>query len=515
MFKVLIVDDDAQLRTNLIDALSGKGYSIHEASNGREAVEKVKQERHALVIMDVNMPEMSGIDALKQIKAFDPSIIVLMLTAYSNIADAVSAVKEGAFNYVSKPVRSEDIQEMVERALEAHRLVETIALSAPVIGNESTADGQNGNRTTESFIAKSAPMRSIFSIIHRLAKVDTAVLIRGESGTGKELVARAIHFNSTRKNEKFVPINCAAIPENLIESELFGHEKGAFTGADQRKIGKFQYAEGGTLFLDEIGDISPAMQVKLLRVLQERKFSPVGSNREINSNVRVIAATNRNLEEMIKARQFREDLFYRLNVLPIFLPPLRDRKEDIEALVNYFIKKFNRVHSRELTTITRSALEALKRHTWPGNIRELENVIEHAFVMENDSVVSLAALPQQISGLMSSSDTTTASQLSSEINDDQDDSLDAPEIDDAGETDADEIAFTPGSGPGCREWDFQVQKEEFERNFILKALKANDGRINRTARNVNIPKKTLLRKIEKYGLNPREFFIQKPQPLTH
>jgi len=476
MFKVLIVDDDPQLRMTAAHALDGKDFHIEEAPNGLIAVDKVKASRFDLIIMDVNMPELSGIEALKQIKAIDPSIIILMLTAYSNVTDAVAAVKEGAYNYISKPVRQDEIHAMVERALEAHRLVETIALSAPVLGN--SGDKAAG----DAFIAQSSEMKNIFGIIHKLSKVDTAVLIRGESGTGKELVARAIHYNSVRKNEKFVPINCSAIPETLIESELFGHEKGSFTGADARKIGKFQYAEGGTLFLDEIGDISAAMQVKLLRVLQEKKFTPVGANREVEANVRIIAATNRNLEEMIKERQFREDLFYRLNILPIFLPPLRDRIEDIPALVNHFIKKFNKAHNRSLTSIAPSALEALKRHAWPGNIRELENVIEHAFVLENDSVIQGSSLPSQISGLTPQK--TASSGVSSTI---------------------DPILTDSNGVPVEMGMDFQIQKETFEKEFIIKALKANNGRINMTARNTNIPKKTLLRKIEKYGIVAREY----------
>src|SRR6185436_12611261 len=280
---------------------------------------------------DVNMPRMSGLEALKEIKIHDPSIIVIILTAFSNVRDAVEATKEGAYNYLEKPIKAENLVYLVDKALKAHNMVKSMSYSAPMVKLP------NGTE----FIGQSSEMKKIFGVIDKLSRVDTAVLIRGESGTGKELVAQALHFNSPRKDNRFVTINCSAIPETLIESEFFGHEKGAFTGADSRKIGKFQYADGGTLFLDEMGDISPAMQVKLLRALQEKRFTPVGANREVEVNVRIVAATNRNLEEMIKRGEFREDLFYRLNVLPIQLPPLRERKDDIGALLTHFLEKFN------------------------------------------------------------------------------------------------------------------------------------------------------------------------------
>jgi transcriptional regulator with PAS, ATPase and Fis domain len=264
-------------------------------------------------------------------------------------------------------------------------MISNIAASAPVLVEAG-----------RKIIGNTQQMQKVFNIIHRLAKVDTPVLIRGASGSGKELVAKAMHYNSARKDEKFVAINCSAIPENLFESELFGHEKGSFTGADQRKIGKFQFAEGGTLCLDEIGDMPVMMQVKILRVLQEKVFTPVGSNREISTNVRIVAATNRPLEEMIKLGTFREDLFYRLNVVPIFLPALADRKDDIENLISIFIKKFNTNHAKRISGVAADTLAVLKKYQWPGNIRELENVIEHAFVLETNNVITLASLPETV-----------------------------------------------------------------------------------------------------------------------
>ena len=473
MFKVLVVDDDQGLRTSVCAALGSTGkYEISEAVDGLDAVAKVRAGAFNLVILDVDMPNLTGIEALKFIKDHDPSIIVIILTAFSNIEDAVRAVKEGAYNYISKPVKQADIIEMADRAFEAHDLIQKVASSSPILTVE-------GGR---KFVGSSREMQKVFNIIYKLSKVITPVLVRGESGTGKELVARAIHYNSSRKNEKFVAINCSAIPETLFESELFGHEKGSFTGADQRKIGRFQFAEGGTLFLDEVGDLSPNMQVKLLRVLQERKFTPVGSNREIESDVRIIAATNRNLDEMIKTGAFREDLFYRLNVIPVNLPPLRDRKDDIDRLLTLFIAKFNKSHGKEVLGVTPDAVAALKKYQWPGNIRELENVIEHSFIIEGSNRITLSSLPEKITGI---SDSPSASLVPGDS--------EAPLGLNGANATAEEIL------------DFNRQKEVFEKEFIIKALKTFKGRINQTALHANIPKKTLLRKIEKYGIVPREY----------
>ena len=283
----------------------------------------------------------------------------------------------------------ENLVSLTKRATRARSLVETMAFSAPTLEFKN-AQGK------DQFVGDSNVMRKVYSLIAKLAKVNTPVLIRGESGTGKELVAKAIHYNGPRKDEKFVTINCSAIPENLIESELFGHEKGAFTGATERKIGKFQYANKGTLFLDEIGDISPAMQVKLLRVLQEKTFTPVGANRDITVDVRIIAASHRPFEQMIKDQKFREDLFYRLNVLPVYLPPLRERKSDIPLLINYYINYFNNLHDLEIKGTLPEAEEILMKYHWPGNIRELRNVIEHAFIMESGDKISPESFPDSI-----------------------------------------------------------------------------------------------------------------------
>ena len=478
MRKILVVDDDSELRMSLVSALTEGPYDVDQAADGEEAVNRVRASEYDLVLMDVNMPRLTGIEALKEIKAHDPTIMVIMLTAFSNIRDAVEATRLGAYNYLEKPVKSENLVYMIDQAFRSQTMVKSLSYSAPVFNLPS------GNE----FVGQSNEMKKIFSVIDRLARVDTAVMIRGESGTGKELVAQSLHYSGPRKDNRFVAVNCSAIPESLMESEFFGHEKGAFTGADSRKIGKFQYAEGGTLFLDEIGEIPPSMQVKLLRVLQEKKFTPVGSNREIDMNVRIVAATNRNLEQMIKEGTYREDLFYRLNVLPIQLPPLRDRKNDIESLAKYFIERFNQRYKKHVRGMDDDALNALKNHRWPGNIRELENVMEHAFVLESAETITLTALPDKIKAGLSAQDKAPI---------------------------AGKIALGEGSIPlegdtlsfkmNIEKFDFQASKEEFEKQFLISALKAFRGKINQTALHANIPKKTLLRKLEKYGITAKDY----------
>lgn len=460
--KVLIVDDEDELRKSVASVIQTTfpdfQFKIMEANNGKQAVDLVEAEGFDLLLMDVRMPEMDGLQALQIIKEKDPRTFVVIMTAHSNLQDAVTAIKSGAYDYIEKPVQPEKLSIILRKALETQEMVSSLAISKPIFDDDVETE----------FVGSSQKMHEIFDLINRLSKVDTTVLIRGENGTGKELVARAIHFNSPRKHGEFVAINCGAIPENLMESELFGHEKGSFTGASERKIGKFQHANKGTIFLDEIAELKLDMQVKLLRVLQERKFVPVGGNREVSTTARIVAATNRNLEKMIEDGSFREDLFYRLNVMPIFLPPLRDRLEDLENLIHYFIKKFNKKHNRSVIGIAPDALLALKNYRWPGNIRELENIIERAFIIENSHNLSLSSLPEHI---------RSASQDAVEI--------DLPQH---------------YSGP----LDFDRFKEETEKEFIVQALRANKGKINKTVAQANIPKNTLLRKIKKYEINVKE-----------
>jgi two-component system response regulator HydG len=496
MHKVLVVDDDKVLQDSVKQALEYHHFVVDVADNGKQAVSKVYTEKYDLVVMDVNMPEMDGIAALTEIKKHDPSVIVLILTAFSNVTDAVKAVKEGAYNYLEKPISAENLVALIKRALKARSLVETTAFSAPML---SLGDGSKSDK----FVGESNAMKKVFDVISKLAKVNTPVLIRGESGTGKELVAKAIHYNGPRKDEKFVTINCGAIAETLIESELFGHEKGAFTGANERKIGKFQFAEGGTLFLDEIGDISPGMQVKLLRVLQEKTFTPVGSNREIKVDVRIIAASHKPFEEMIKDGTFREDLFYRLNVLPVYLPPLRERKSDIPHLINHYISYFNNLHNLKVQGMDQAAIDALTNYGWPGNIRELRNVIEHCFIMESTDNIHLETLPSQIFKSGKKNDEKEVIENSViDMDDIQNSVLDNTSVGSKNEAQYNFMAKVSLD----TKLDFAIAKDVFEKEFIVHALKTNKGRINQTALNANIPKKTLLRKIEKYEINPKDYY---------
>ncbi len=463
--QALIVDDEAELRKSVISVLRNSmpdlEFDIAEAVDGIDAVAKFKSGDWDLVLMDVRMPGLNGIEALRMIKAHDPRTFVVLMTAHSNLQDAVNAIKEGAYDYLEKPVQPDKLVEIVTRANEAREMVSRLALSNPIFDEDIDSE----------FVGNSKKMRDVFDLIARLCKVDTTVLIRGENGTGKELVARAIHYNSPRKSGSMIAINCGAIPENLMESELFGHEKGSFTGAHERKIGKFQLANNGTIFLDEIAELKPEMQVRLLRVLQEKKFMPVGSNREVKTDARIIAATNRNLEKMIEEGTFREDLFYRLNVMPIFLPPLRDRIDDLGELSQYFMKRFSRAHNRSITGITEEAMQVLKRYRWPGNIRELENVVERSFIVENSDRITLASLPE---ALIAKAKENMAPAQAAQV-----------------------------SATG--QMDYDAFKEQAEKEFIVSALRANKGRINKTVAEANIPKNTLLRKIKRYEINVDDF----------
>ena len=496
MHQVLVVDDDKILQSSIKDALEYHSFIVDTADNGKEAVEKATSFKYDFVVMDVNMPEMDGLEALRQIKKHDPSVTILILTAYSNVGDAVLAVKEGAYNYLEKPISSDHLVALIKRGIKARSFVETSLLSAPQLSLGEGSDDQ--------FVGESDQMKKVFNIISRLSQVNTPVLIRGESGTGKELVAKATHYNGPRKDEKIITINLAAIPENLIESELFGHEKGAFTGASERKIGKFQYADGGTLFLDEIGDISLATQVKLLRVLQESKFTPIGSNREVKVDVRIIAASHKSFEKMIEDGDFREDLFYRLNVLPVYLPSLRERLEDIPYLVKYYLRYFNNIHNLEIQGLVPEVEQIFKEYSWPGNIRELRNVLEHAFIIETGNMIKITSLP----------DSMKENQSFNNQDFKREDIIDVPGIRDSiisnrasdKELEGYQFSFATKDHNNEIKMNFQIAKNFFEKEFIICALRLNKGKINQTALKANIPKKTLLRKIEKYEINPKTFY---------
>ena len=372
METILIVDDDKSIRYSLKRMMEGK-YSILTAQNGEEALERVKEDSPDLIIMDIKMPGRSGIDVLKEMKSIDPKSLVIVMTAYGTTETAIEAMKYGAFDYILKPFPIPQMKGLVEKALSLRRMMKQEVIYAAPEGKE-TEEG-------ERIVGSCPKMQEIYKIVGQIASSDVTVLLRGESGTGKELFARAIYQHGSRSNLPFLPVNCAAIPDTLLESELFGHEKGAFTGATARRIGKLEQCQGGTIFLDEIGDMSLSTQAKLLRVLQEKNFERLGGTETIKVDIRLIVATNKDLEEAIADGKFREDLYYRLNVVSITIPPLRERKDDIPELVSYFLKKFNRELKKGIVGITPSAMAKIVSYGWPGNVRQLENVLKRAMVL--------------------------------------------------------------------------------------------------------------------------------------
>ena len=391
--KVLIVDDEAIIRDALSDWLKDIGYQVFTAENGHEALEVIERERPSIMIADLVMPGMDGIELMKRAKAQQPNIEVIIITAYASIPTAITAMKEGAYDYIEKPFCPERAELLVKKLAAHQDLVEE---------NLSLRQKLEDRYRFENIIAKSSKMQRVIEVIKVVAKSNATVLITGESGTGKELVARAVHAQSDRRNKLFVAVSCAALPESLLESELFGHEKGSFTGAYAQKKGKFEFADGGTLFLDEIGEMSANIQVHLLRVLEEKEFTRVGGNEPIRVDVRVISATNKDLRKAIEKQEFREDLYYRLNVVNIELPPLRERKEDIPLLADYFLRKFAVENRKEVTEFSPEVIESLVAYDWPGNIRELENAIERAIILSRDSSITTTDLPQENVSLISS-----------------------------------------------------------------------------------------------------------------
>jgi len=382
--KILVVDDEAVVRESLRDWLSDAGFNVLVAENGPQALEIVDRERMGILITDLVMPGTDGIDLMKRAKQIVPIIQVIIITAYGSVPTAIAAMKEGAYDYIEKPFHPERVEALIERLVEHQRLVEE---------NISLHQRLDERYRFEDMVSKSNKMNQVIELIKTVAKSNATVLIIGESGTGKELVARAIHSQSHRRRKPFITVSCAALPESLLESELFGHEKGAFTGAHAQKKGKFEVANGGTLFLDEVGEIDANVQVHLLRVVEEKAFSRVGGNEEIKVDTRIISATNKDLRKAVASREFREDLYYRLNVVAIELPPLRERREDIPLLAEYFLRKFASENQKEAVGFSREAAEFLLRYDWPGNIRELENTIERAVILARDQVITIADLP--------------------------------------------------------------------------------------------------------------------------
>ncbi|MDI9570455.1 MAG: sigma-54 dependent transcriptional regulator [Pseudomonadota bacterium] len=474
---ILVVDDDRAHRTMLKTLLSGWGYLIREADDGDTAIAAVRERPFDLVLMDIRMLRISGLEALVEIKAINPAIPVIVMTAYASLETAVEAVKKGAYDYLQKPLDFDELRLKMERAMEHRRLKEENVLLKESLG--ARFDRRN-------LIGSAPVMARLLETVAQVAPSEATVLISGESGTGKEMIAGAIHFNSPRREGPFVKINCAAITETLLESELFGHEKGAFTGADRRKEGKFRQADGGTIFLDEVSEMSLPMQVKLLRVLQEREFTRVGGGEVVKVDVRVIAATNRDLAEEIASGRFREDLFYRLNVVALTAPPLRERREDIPILAQRFLEHFAEKNHRRIKGFTPQALDRLRRHPWPGNVRELMNAVERGVVLSRgdyleEAELSLSTTPGAAPEPPAPADAGADSGL-------------------GGVAAATGAAIPPLPAAGGTTGEGRpVSLDEVEREAIIRTLAEAGGNKSEAARRLGVTRRTLHLKLKKYG----------------
>ena len=399
MGRILIADDHDSLRRGLAQALAEASHDVEEAPNGNVAIQKLHEGFFDIVVSDLKMGGSSGLDVLKTAKALHPTTAVILMTAFGSVSTAVEAMKSGAFDYVQKPFEVEEMEAKIGKALEMRRMQHQI---------DYLRHAQSDIYDFDRFIGSSGALEAVLGVVRKVAKSNTTVLIRGETGTGKELIAGAVHHNSHRASRNFVKVNCAALQENLLESELFGHEKGAFTGADKQRIGRFEQADGGSLFLDEVGDMSANTQAKILRVLQEHEFERLGGTRTLKVDVRLIAATNRDLTTMVESGAFREDLYYRLNVVSIEMPPLRERKEDVEALAGSFIKRFSGELKKQIVSLEPDALRLLMRYHWPGNIRELENAIERAMLLADGTRITADDLQLGDTGALGSSRATAS-----------------------------------------------------------------------------------------------------------
>ena len=443
--KILIIDDDTSLRRVLEYNLQEEGYEVQTASTGEEGLYLFGQAQPNLVITDMKMSGMDGLMVLKSIKERSPDTLVIIITAFGTVDVAVEAMKAGAYDYITKPFNRDALKLTVKKALQFSGLTEE---------NRRLKSELSDKADFRTIIGSSKEMEKVFEVIRKVADTEAAVLITGESGTGKELVARSIHANSSRRDAPFVAINCAAIPRDLLESELFGHVKGAFTGAVKDKIGKFQVAEGGTLFLDEVGELPIELQPKLLRALQEKEVEPVGGTKVLKLDVRVLSATNLNVDKAIADGTFREDLYYRLSVIPMHLPPLRERRKDIPLLIKYFCTK----HGSDKITFDKDAFETLVMYPWPGNVRELENTVERLLIMRNSDVISIDELPEKL--LVNASSGSVILKL-------------------------------PDEG---------YSLEQLEREIVVEALERNAWNQTAAARFLRIPRHTLIYRLEKYGI---------------
>jgi DNA-binding NtrC family response regulator len=445
--RILIVEDEASMCELLMSFFSDKGYRVDTIQNGEGALGRLEDQDYALVITDIKLPGMSGLELLARIRVDWPEVAVIIMTAFSSISSAVEAMKLGAEDYIGKPFQLDELAITVEKALERLSLRREV--------KELRAEVRE-RYNFSNIVGRSKPMQQLFEVIKRIAaRRDASALIIGSTGTGKELVARAIHYNSDRRDAPFMPINCSAIPETLLESELFGHQKGAFTGAHETRRGLIEEAQGGTVFLDEINTLSPNLQVKLLRVLQERVVRRVGGRENIPIDIRLVSASNQDLEDAVKRNEFRQDLYYRLNVVPVRLPDLKDRREDIPLLVHHFLQKFAQQHGEPARRFSNEGMRILMTHTWPGNVRELENAVEHALTMGSGEVLTPEDLPASVT---------------------------TPERDIVEEATLDNVTLS-----------------EVERRYILRILEKMDGHQIKTAQILGIDRRTLYRRLRQYG----------------
>ncbi len=445
--KILLADDDDALRRVIQYKLEQEGYDVFPVNDGEKALNELKTKQYDLVLSDIKMPRLTGVQLLEQVKKIQPALEVILITAFADVSQAVRAVKLGAFDYITKPFEDDQLLIAIEKALKYKRLENE---------NRALKEKLQGQRYLDNIVGVSRPFKELMILVDKIAPSDATVLLTGESGTGKEVIARAIHYKSSRRNNDFIAVNCAAIPRELIESELFGHVKGAFTGAVKDKKGKFELADGGTLLLDEVSELSLELQAKLLRVIQERVVEPVGSEKKIEVDIRLLAATNVNLKEKIADGKFREDLYYRLNVIPVRLPSLRERKEDIPILMRGFIRK---IEPDDKINVESGLIDILKEYSWPGNIRELENLVERMVILRK-------------------SDTLTESDLPSD--------------------------FIVDNTDGSHDLDIPQKKNltfhEAEKKIIVDALKEFAGNKSKAARHLNIPRHVLIYRIRKYGI---------------
>jgi two-component system response regulator PilR (NtrC family) len=462
--KILVVDDEKSMREFLEIMLRRDGYDVESAESGAIALEKIEKRFFDAIICDVKMPEVDGLDVLRKAKETWPDTAVIMITAYASTETAVEAMKQGALDYITKPFKVEEIRIVIRRALERKCLERQ---------NKLLKKQLDGSDTRSLIIGNSPAMQRIFDLIEKIADTPTNVLLTGESGTGKELVAKAVHYESSRADQPFVTIHCGAIPENLIESELFGHIKGSFTGAIQNKIGLLEMANGGTVFLDEVGEIPLPMQVKLLRFIQERTFRRVGCTENISVNVRIICATNKDLEEEIEQGAFREDLYYRLNVIQIQLPPLRHRKEDIQLLAEHFVAKYASALNRKIEHIRDEAMNRLTNYAYPGNVRELENILERAVALESSSSIQATSLPADI--------------------------LHGTRREWSHSGKGQELFRLPEDGV-----DLEHLVEDIEKRLIQQALERTHGVKKRAAELLHVSFRSFRYRLEKYAMNDRE-----------